>query len=249
MKIIPKYQKAGKQDSIKDYKPNIIEGVERTVNKKKWSELTPKERFMNRPGYSNGRPLEKGLEIVSPEFDILTGIRGITNLLPKTQTFYHGSPVRFNKFDTQFIGSGEGGSKAMKGINLWPGDRFNSAPKFANIRSKDAPLHLGRASKELSGELNPTIYKVKGKNLNIYKSNSSKGLDQQNLVNLGYDGFSNNSQYTIFPESVNKLKIKKQYSIPEFIKANRKIDSWTPWSTDVNKMNKVLEEAGSLKRF
>ena len=137
----------------------------------------------------------------------------------------------------------------MKGINLWPDNHFGAAPKFANIRSSDAPLHLGRASKEISGELNPTIYKVRGRNLNIYSSNTSKGLDQQELVNLGYDGFSNGKQYTIFPESVNKLKIKKHYSIPEFVKTHKKIDSWAPWSTDINKMNNILELAGSSKRF
>lgn len=230
-------------------KPRTEEPVERTVNGVKWSELDFKTQMRNRGNLVNGYPTEKGLEIVSPEFDIISGVRGITNLLPKTQTFYHGSPVRFNKFNTQFIGSGEGGSKAMKGINLWPDNHFGAAPKFANIRSSDAPLHLGRASKEISGELNPTIYKVRGRNLNIYSSNTSKGLDQQELVNLGYDGFSNGKQYTIFPESVNKLKIKKHYSIPEFVKTHKKIDSWAPWSTDINKMNNILELAGSSKRF
>ena len=238
-----------KTDNTYVEKPRIEEPVERTVNGVKWSELDFKTRIRNSGNRRNGYPQEQGLKIVSPEFDILTGVRGITNLLPKTQTFYHGSPVRFNKFNTQFIGSGEGGSKAMKGINLWPDNHFGAAPKFANIRSSDAPLHLGRASKEISGELNPTIYKVRGRNLNIYSSNTSKGLDQQELVNLGYDGFSNGKQYTIFPESVHKLKIKKHYSIPEFIKAHKKIDSWAPWSTDINKMNNILELAGSSKRF
>ena len=195
-----------KSDNTNVKKPKIEEPVERTVNGVKWSDLDFKTQMMNRGNLVDGYPTEKGLEIVSPEFDIISGVRGITNLLPKTQTFYHGSPVRFNKFNTEFIGSGEGGSKAMKGINLWPDNHFGAAPKFANIRSSDAPLHLGRASKEISGELNPTIYKVRGRNLKIYRSNTSKGLDQQELVNLGYDGFSNGSQYTIFPESVNKLK-------------------------------------------
>ena len=195
-----------KSDNTNVKKPKIEEPVERTVNGVKWSDLDFKTQMMNRGNLVDGYPTEKGLEIVSPEFDIISGVRGITNLLPKTQTFYHGSPVRFNKFNTEFIGSGEGGSKAMKGINLWPDNHFGAAPKFANIRSSDAPLHLGRPSKEISGELNPTIYKVRGRNLKIYRSNTSKGLDQQELVNLGYDGFSNGSQYTIFPESVNKLK-------------------------------------------
>lgn len=243
--------KSMRQESDNTYveKPRVEEPVEQSVNGVKWSELDFKTQMRNRGNLVNGYPTEKGLEIVSPEFDIISGVRGITNLLPKTQTFYHGSPVRFNKFNTQFIGSGEGGSKAMKGINLWPDNHFGAAPKFANIRSSDAPLHLGRPSKEISGELNPTIYKVRGRNLNIYSSNTSKGLDQQELVNLGYDGFSNGKQYTIFPESVHKLKIKKHYSIPEFVKTHKKIDSWAPWSTDINKMNNILELAGSSKRF
>ena len=257
----PKFKKGGgvsfksdksmRQESDNTYveKPKVEEPIEQSVNGVKWSDLDFKTQMMNRGNLVDGYPTEKGLEIVSPEFDIISGVRGITNLLPKTQTFYHGSPVRFNKFNTQFIGSGEGGSKAMKGINLWPDNHFGAAPKFANIRSSDAPLHLGRASKEISGELNPTIYKVRGRNLNIYSSNTSKGLDQQELVNLGYDGFSNGKQYTIFPESVNKLKIKKHYSIPEFVKTHKKIDSWAPWSTDINKMNNILELAGSSKRF
>ena len=246
-----KNYKSVRQEADNTYveKPRIEEPVERTVHGVKWSELDFKTQLANMGNRVDGYPTEKGLEIVSPEFDIISGVRGITNLLPKTQTFYHGSPVRFNKFNTQFIGSGEGGSKAMKGINLWPDNHFGAAPKFANIRSSDAPLHLGRASKEISGELNPTIYKVRGRNLNIYSSNTSKGLDQQELVNLGYDGFSNGKQYTIFPESVNKLKIKKHYSIPEFVKTHKKIDSWAPWSTDINKMNNILELAGSSKRF
>lgn len=95
------------------------------------------------------------------------------------QLFYHGSPVNFDKFDPQFIGSAEGGSKAMKGINLWHGSP-KSAPKFANIKSPDAPIHLGVSSKPLGGELNPTVYNVIGENLNLYKSESKriKGLLQ-----------------------------------------------------------------------
>lgn len=34
---------------------------------------------MNRSGYSNGRPLERGLELVHPEFDILSSVRGVSS--------------------------------------------------------------------------------------------------------------------------------------------------------------------------
>lgn len=78
MKLIPKYQEG--RDVIRDYRPKLVQPIERTVNGKKWSALNPKERFMNRSGFQNGRPIEKGLEIVSPEFDVLTGVRGLANL-------------------------------------------------------------------------------------------------------------------------------------------------------------------------
>lgn len=82
MKLIPKCQKGNtiEQDAIKDSRPTIYNAVERKVGNRYWSQLAPKERFKNRPGFNNGRPIEKGLEIVSPEFDILTGVRGLSNL-------------------------------------------------------------------------------------------------------------------------------------------------------------------------
>lgn len=128
-------------------------------------------------------PMPSGIEVLSDAINI-----GKSASKSK-QLFYHGSPVRFDKFDAQFIGSAEGGSKAMKGINLWYKSPKN-APKFANIKSPDAPIHLGRSSKPLGGELNPTVYDVVGTDLNLYKteSNRVKGLLQSNLEALKYDG-------------------------------------------------------------
>ena len=60
-------------------KPIIPENIERIVNGKPWSQLSAQEQFMNRSGYSNGRPLEQGLELVHPEFDILSSVRGISS--------------------------------------------------------------------------------------------------------------------------------------------------------------------------
>ena len=156
------------------------------------------------------------------------------------QLFYHGSPVNFDKFDPQFIGSAEGGSKAMKGINLWHGSP-KSAPKFANIKSPDAPIHLGVSSKPLGGELNPTVYNVIGENLNLYKSESKriKGLLQSNLEALGYDGIQTPVQTTVFPGAVDRLKIIKKQSIPEFIKAHPEVDKWTQWTTNEELRNLV----------
>lgn len=57
-------------------KPDIFQPIERIVDGRKWGELTVKEQFKNRKGYYNGRPAEPGLEIVSPEFELMTGLRG-----------------------------------------------------------------------------------------------------------------------------------------------------------------------------
>lgn len=60
------------QDAIRQYKPDIPLVIERTVNGKKWSQLTWIEQFMNSDGRINGRPAEKPLELVSPEFQLMT---------------------------------------------------------------------------------------------------------------------------------------------------------------------------------
>ncbi len=148
-----------------------------------------------------------------------------------SETFYHGSPVSFDKFDGSFIGSGEGGSKNLKGINLWHGDGYKSAPKFANIRSEDAPLHLGVPSKPLSQPLNPTVYTVKGKGLNLFETPHSKGLTEKQLMAQGYHGIRTPLQVTVFPEFVDKLKIKSKQSIPDFINSHPEIQKWTKWTT------------------
>ena len=171
----------------------------------------------------------------------LSGVMNIMKPASKSkQLFYHGSPVRFDKFDAQFIGSAEGGSKAMKGINLWHNSPKN-APKFANIKSPDAPIHLGRSSKPLGGELNPTVYNVIGSDLNLYKteSNRVKSLLQSNLEALKYDGIQTPSQTTVFPGSINKLKIVKKQSIPDFIRSHPEVDKWTQWTTNEELRNLV----------
>ncbi|MDR2191976.1 MAG: hypothetical protein LBO62_03770, partial [Endomicrobium sp.] len=55
--------------------------------------------------------------------------------------FWHGTPFDYDKFDANQIGQGEGISKYGKGIYLSRGKRL--APFYANIRSKDAPIHFG----------------------------------------------------------------------------------------------------------
>lgn len=165
-----------------------------------------------------------------------------TNTTPNVTRFYHGSPVRFDTFDAAFIGSGEGGSKVMKGINLWPKEKIGNAPKFANIKSPDAPLHLGVSSTPLGGELNPTVYDVSGKGLKLYKAApiEIKSLNQEDLIKQGYDGVQTSNQVTVFPESISKLSIDKQSSIEDFVMSHPEVERWTPWTTDGQKMQNII---------
>lgn len=140
-------------------------------------------------------PMPSGIEVLSDAINI-----GKSASKSK-QLFYHGSPVRFDKFDAQFIGSAEGGSKAMKGINLWYKSPKN-APKFANIKSPDAPIHLGRSSKPLGGELNPTVYDVVG----------TEKVTQQELEDFLFDPL--NTQLT---GSMNKLQYKMYRNKSRFL--------------------------------
>lgn len=103
-------------------------------------------------------PMPSGIEVLSDAINI-----GKSASKSK-QLFYHGSPVRFDKFDAQFIGS---------------------------------------------------------------------------LEALKYDGIQTPSQITVFPGSVNKLKIVKKQSIPDFIKNHPEVDEWTQWTTNEELRNLV----------
>lgn len=264
------------QDNTTIPKPSIMEPVERTFSGRKYSELTPEERLNVHSGKTEyGVPLESGLEIVSPEFDILSGLIGIGSTLlnkstkaakafskasrnlkpvptsvlqPKVkEIFYHGSPVNFDKFDTAFIGSGEGGSKAMKGINLWQSGDMRNAPKFANIRSTDAPIHLGSPSKPIGGTLDPTVYTVEGNNLNLFNTKKIKGLNQEDLMLSGYDGIRTPTQVTVFPNSTEKLGIIRKNNIKDFVQSNKAIQNWNPWSTNSSEMESIIQ--GNTAKF
>jgi hypothetical protein len=165
------------------------------------------------------------------------------SMTPKVTHFYHGSPVRFEDFSADFIGSGEGGSKVMRGINLWPEEKIANAPKFANIKSPDAPLHLGVSNTPLGGELNPTVYDVSGRGLKLYTASPRevKGLSQSDLISQGYDGIQTPNQVTVFPESINKLSIDKQSSIEDFVMSHPEVEKWTPWTTDKQKMQNIID--------
>ena len=91
-----------KSDNTNIKKPRIEEPVERTVNGVKWSELDFKTQMRNRRNLVNGYPTEKGLEIVSPEFDIISGVRGLLNVAKATtipmklkSTYYNKAPWTF----------------------------------------------------------------------------------------------------------------------------------------------------------
>jgi len=197
-------------------------------------------RFVTTPASSFGYEIKP---------NIRTKIGDVEIDNPEVTHFYHGSPVKFDMFNADFIGSGEGGSKVMRGINLWPEEKIGNAPKFANIRSLDAPLHLGVPSKPLGGELNPTVYDVSGKGLKLYKATPKeiKSLSQEDLIKQGYDGVQASNQVTIFPESISKLSIDKQSSIEDFIMNHPEVERWNPWTTDRQKMQNIIDRSKMSK--
>ena len=83
-------------------KPRIEEPIERTVHGVKWSELDFKTQLANMGNRVDGYPTERGLEIVSPEFDIISGARGLLNVAKATNipmklqsTYYNKAPWTF----------------------------------------------------------------------------------------------------------------------------------------------------------
>src|SRR5574344_1080949 len=152
---------------------------------------------------------------------------------------YHGSPYSFSKFDINKIGSGEGCSKRGRGIYLHRSKRY--APFFANIKSKDAPIHIGWGEKLDNAE--PTIYEISGiKNLNLKKYDhiESKKITQTQSefekLNPNYDGIElPGGEICIFPKSIAKLNINKKQNLIDFIKENHGLDFRT-WTTDTKKL-------------
>lgn len=71
-----------RQDNTRVYTPEYFEPIERIFSDgRKYSELTPEEQLNVSLGRDiSGRPLEKGLEIVSPEFDVLSLYRSLATL-------------------------------------------------------------------------------------------------------------------------------------------------------------------------
>ena len=140
----------------------------------------------------------------------------------KPDIAYHGSPFSFDSFDLSKIGSGEGFSKSGKGIYLYRTPKY--APYFANIRSKDAPVHLGNTCPLDNPE--PTVYTVSGLsklNLKQVRTGSEKksivrNQDEFEKMYPQYDGIETpDTEICIFPKSINKLNIAKKQSLSEFV--------------------------------
>lgn len=138
------YEDGGSIDDRTDHsisRPDIIEPIERTVNGKKWHELSPKEQFMNRRGYQSGRPTEEGLEIVSPEFDVITGLRSIATLpkkflgkpgIPKNEDYFYRQVKRQSRGieRAKTIGIIDVKSSAKKAIDIGNGNTINLGKTF-----------------------------------------------------------------------------------------------------------------------
>lgn len=158
---------------------------------------------------------------------------------------FHGSPFDFNKFNAEKIGNGEGLSKRGKGLYLSRSKR--TAPYFANIRSKDAPLHFG-STKPLENP-NPTIYTVSGLNSLNFKIVSEKeakniSLAQEEFIkaNPEFDGLEmaegGIGEICIFPKSIDKLKITQKENVEQFVQENKGYD-FRSWTRDKDKLSRL----------
>lgn len=167
---------------------------------------------------------------------------------PNVTSYYHGSPWRWEDdlFDESMIGKGEGATKRMRGLNLFPEEKLHVAPKFANIKSADAPIHIGSSNKieqSLLDKLNPTVYKFDdiGNNLKLKEVSGMqiKNLKQEDLIKEGFDGIKTEGQITVFPSSVNKLSKASAQNIEEFVKANSNVKNWTKWTTNPKEFERI----------
>ncbi len=162
--------------------------------------------------------------------------------LTNTNIAYHGSPFQFDFFDVSKIGNGEGMNKYCKGLYLARTKRI--APFYANIRSKDAPLHFG-STKALE-HTTPTVYTVGNiDNLNLklctpIEAKKIKGIQAEfQMHHPEIDGIELlNGEITVFPESVKKLSIVDKKGVIDFVKGN-KICSFREWTTDAAKINSI----------
>lgn len=105
--------------------------------------------FVNDPRtqfVSAALPMPSGIEVLSDAINIVKSV-------PKSkQLFYHGSPVRFDKFDAQFIGSAESGKEYITNTYLNYLANSNNTYSSAELRK----MGLFDAAGSRSYLLNPT---------------------------------------------------------------------------------------------
>ncbi len=157
----------------------------------------------------------------------------------KPDVAYHGSPFKFDSFDSNKIGTGEGINKYSKGLYLFRTKKI--APFYANIRSKDAPIHIGNTAKLENPK--PTIYTVGGlKDLKLKtvtpKEAKAIGKNQATFEKefSNIDGLElDDGQIIVFPKSIDKLRIDKRQELLEFVKENKSYP-FRSWTTDIEKL-------------
>ena len=164
--------------------------------------------------------------------------------LTQTDTVYHGSPFLFNTFDISKIGAGEGMNKYGRGLYL--ARTKHKAPFYANIRSIDAPTHIG-CTKPLANP-NPTVYTVQGidklnlklcSDLEANKISKNQAAFQAEYPHIdGLELLGGN--ITIFPESIHKLSITSKESVIDFVR-NNKGYNFKEWTTDTAKLNSIYQ--------
>ena len=166
-----------------------------------------------------------------------------STLLKSDDIAYHGSPFKFNAFDCSKIGQGEGFSKRGRGLYLHRLRKF--APYYANIRSKDAPMHLG-STKKLENPA-PHVYTVSGlKKLNLKQvlEVEAKAIAREQhyfeLENPLVDGLELSSgEICVFPKAVSKLRIKYRDELEDFVMMNRNYP-FRQWTTDKQRLEKFI---------
>ena len=156
----------------------------------------------------------------------------------KPDIAYHGSPFNFDFFDASKLGSGEGLNKYGSGLYITRTKKLS--PFYANIRSKDAPLHFGNTKKLDNPQ--PTIYTISGlKNMKFKQVSNIEAKfirKTQNDFETKYpqfDGLELDNQIVVFPKSLNKLKIDKKQNLKEFINENKGYP-FRVWTTERNKL-------------
>ena len=164
--------------------------------------------------------------------------------LTQTNTVFHGSPFLFDCFDATKIGAGEGLNKYGRGLYL--ARTKDKAPFYANIRSLDAPRHIG-CTKPLANP-NPTVYTVQGTdklNLKLCSNLEANKISANQIAfqteNPHIDGLELlGGDITVFPESIHKLSISNREDVISFVR-NNKDYNFREWTTDTAKLNSIYE--------